>query len=889
MAQKIGNYQIVQSIGKGGMGEVFLAKDPSCPRLVALKQILPRLAQSKTIQERFLREAKLAAELAHPSIIPIYAIFEEKEHSYYTMPYVEGETLKEILRKTREQQKGGDKLHPIGGSIPALVQIFLSVCQAIAYTHAKGIIHRDLKPENIIVGKYGEVLILDWGIADFINTPDPVIEKELDLSLYTDLTDPGKIAGTITYLPPERVRGEACSTQLDIYALGVVLYQLLTLKMPFKRTSIKEFRKIMGKEELVDPVEAAPYREIPLQLSALAKKCLAFESKERIQTVEEIITAVQAYTEGKPEWIAVETLRLESKDDWAFQENVLLAKHIAITRATNVMEWVMLMVSQLSFSGNIRIEANIQLAAGSEGVGLLFNLPEADVKKGLEEGFCLWIGSTIKLFRAHVEVMQAPGVWFQEEDFHLISLEKTNRHLRLSLDGKPLFDYLSEVPIAATHIGLIYKDTLFTLEQIKISLGSQNLMVSCLAIPDAFLASKEYSKALAEYRRIGSSFPGRAEGREGLFRAGLTLLEEAKSSKKKRAMYPLALEEFGKLHATPGAPLEYLGKALVYKACQETEEEMKCLELALLRYKHHPLFPSITEHLLFRLHESSYYDRTAAFHCALLALRYLPFVFSNPDHARLLSSLSDHLEPLPFLEETEHTLPLSLAFWLAKPLTLVEFLEKDRENALFALLELGEYPLLQGAPEIELPLLCHQGSLREGLKKLKPQPDKIFFHIARTALDRNKGGLLLPLFEKIPPSPAVDPYHIHALLLESRYREAGDLLDSYPLEERVNDRSPFYTLFGCFLFATEGEAIGVAHFASATELAHPPSTALLSYYLRGLLDIKKLFFWERIQLYRQLILFYHCTEESNEVNYFLKQLKKAQAHAHTPSDRIHSH
>ena len=160
----IGPYGIVQSLGKGGMGEVYLAKDPMCGRHVALKRIRPELRLNKTIQNRFLREAQVASALSHPSIVPILAIQTIPPDVYYTMPYVEGVTLRQILRANREQ--GG---HPVIKSIPSLARIFLQVCEAVAYTHSKGILHRDLKPENIIVGKYGEVMILDWGIADCID------------------------------------------------------------------------------------------------------------------------------------------------------------------------------------------------------------------------------------------------------------------------------------------------------------------------------------------------------------------------------------------------------------------------------------------------------------------------------------------------------------------------------------------------------------------------------------------------------------------------------------------------------------------------------------------------------------------------------------------------
>jgi serine/threonine protein kinase len=304
---KIGPFELVRTLAKGGMGEVYLAKDPSCGRLIALKKIRADMLKHKTLHERFMREAKIAAQLTHPSIIPIYTICDEQSGAYYTMPYVEGETLKEILITTRQQEKKGEILHPIGGSVPALMRIFLDLCRAIAYVHAKGVLHRDLKPDNIIIGRYGEVVILDWGLADFVGQEEAVSSLE---NSSPGLTDPGKIPGTLAYMAPERAYGEKSSFLTDIYALGIILYQMLTLRLPFQRTTLAEYRKQSAHEEILDPVEAAPYRDIPLQLAGIAKKCLSPAKEERYQSVTELINELQNYSEGRPEWIPAAELNI---------------------------------------------------------------------------------------------------------------------------------------------------------------------------------------------------------------------------------------------------------------------------------------------------------------------------------------------------------------------------------------------------------------------------------------------------------------------------------------------------------------------------------------------------------------------------------------------------
>ena len=162
------------------MGEVYSVFDLFCGRRIALKKIRSDLINHMQVKRRFLKEARITCQLMHPAIIPIYSIQDSGPAAFYTMPFVEGETLKQIIRKTRQQEKKGEEPDHIGGSIPALMRIFITICQAVAYAHAKGVIHRDLKPENIIIGKYGEVLILDWGLAKFIHSPSL---REEDLSL----------------------------------------------------------------------------------------------------------------------------------------------------------------------------------------------------------------------------------------------------------------------------------------------------------------------------------------------------------------------------------------------------------------------------------------------------------------------------------------------------------------------------------------------------------------------------------------------------------------------------------------------------------------------------------------------------------------------------------
>lgn len=886
--QVIDRFEIIKSLAKGGMGEVFLAKDLTCGRIVALKKIRDDLVKKEAIRKRFLREAHLTARLTHPSIIPIYSIHSVGNSIYYSMPYVEGETLREVLRDTRQCESKG-KTHPIGSSIPTLMNIFLKVCEAIAYAHSKGIIHRDIKPENIIIGKYGEVLILDWGLIDSTDPAKTESETSLDMS---PLTKPGKVAGTLAFLAPERALGKRSTVLCDIYSLGGMLYQLLTLKLPFYRTSLPKFRKLMKHERLLELSEVAPYRDIPEHLAHIAKKCLQFHPSKRFQSVQTILKALKHYVEGHFEWIESSKLHLANKADWEFQENILLSKHIAITKEIDVMEWVYLMVSQESFTGNTKISTRVRLNNGGSGVGLLLSVPEAKERKNLEEGYSLWIGNAkqkcCKLFRNNVEVLETPDVFLKKDKWHTVSVEKIENNLYFYLDGALKFQYLSHLPLTGTHIGLLFRDTHFEMEAITVSIASHNATVNCLKVPDAFFSTKNYAQALAEYRKIGTSFIGRTEGREALFRAGITLLEKGKTKRTKKgreACFSAALEEFGKLHGTPAGPLEYFGKALVYRAMNDIEEEVKCLELSMRKFPKHPLLPPIEEEIIFRLHETSGNDRKGAYLFALLSLRFIPHFFERKDHKQLITHLTDHWEPLPFIEKSPQDRLIALAFWLAKPLTLLEIAHsrkttlQDRKNAYYSIAQLGCAHIL---PKGNQALLTSRTPLPKRVKEViatqKPTQAKCaLYSLFRSGIDANKSKELLPLFAEIKrPSTPIKLLKAEALLLENRTKEAEKLFKNLP----VDDTSPFFIHYGAYLAATEGKQAALNHFRSHESATGAPTlTSLLPLYLKKKLKFNRLFLWEQIELLRQLVLFSHCACAKKDVKLYRQRLKKALAHA----------
>lgn len=906
----IGRYLIIKTIGKGGMGEVLLAFDPICKRNVALKKIRPELMNNEMIKNRFLKEAKIAGRLTHPSIISIFSIHTDENGIYYTMPYVEGKMLKELLDEAKEEIS----IQNTKGSIPYLIRVFLSVCEAVAYTHSKKILHRDLKPNNIIIGKYGEVLILDWGIADFMDSKDKDSSSYPSDEESVEITKPGKLAGTISFMAPERAFGEEASIQTEIYSLGVILYQILTLASPFQRRNLAHFKKYAKSEKIIDPIEKAPYRNIPRQLSEICMKCLNFAKEKRYQQVEDLISDLINYIEGRPEWLLLTQLDINNKNDWAIDENIFLPKYTAITSNNDLAQWVSLMLAKKSVSGNIKIQTDICFNDSSLGLGFLLALPEPLTKFAIEEGYLLWVGlhkyPYTQLIRSNALVMEVKELDLKPHEWYQLEIEKDESVFRFFLNKKLILTYVSHIPLAGTHIGLIYKDVDFTLKNLKVYSASHNVMVNCLAVPDAFLAKKDFDTAYNEYIRISQSFPGRMEGFLALFRAGITLLEKAKT-KNDKALFQRALDEFEALHNTFGSPLEYLGKSHVYAALLEFEEEAKCLELAIRKFEKHPLLPMLKEHLFYRIHASSLQDREAAYRLLLLTILHLPSLKEKPDIQILISNLQKDWEELYFMIPHEENFSIELAFRLGRKHALIEILKelfKEKEknsilikNALFSLLELGSLEELanilenENYPLFSLALKSHGYSKEPADKKIKKKDllkvslfaiaplkftkehARIILHILKYALDNKQSELVLEYLKKIKDHNfpkefklALDAVEIHALLLAKEYNLAKKIFDEYSQEELNNDSSPLHSLYGTWLYVKKGPNKAMIHFSTVLETSHPKTTTLLSHYLTEKIEkwFKHAFFFEKKELYRQLALFYACKEDVKKESYF---------------------
>ena len=915
----IGRYLLLKSIGKGGMGEVFLAFDTTCGRRVALKRIRTDFVNSPQLRARFIREARITSQLIHPAIIPIYSIHIENDLVYYTMPYVAGQTLKQVLALAAEQESAmaADRKT----SILAHIRIFLNVIQAIAYAHARDVLHRDIKPENVIIGTYGQVIILDWGLTKLVEEVDeePVSEDAPHADLLRRLTRLGKPVGTVPYMAPERVQGKPASKQTDIYALGVILYQILTLKLPFSRKNMKTFLETWASEEFVPPEVKAPYRDIPQALSVIVKKCLSPNPEERYKSCDELLAHIENFLEGRSEWYPAKSLKVHDKADWEFQENILIAEHSAITRSSEAADWCTFMISKESFSETVRLDATVRLGEYANGLGLIFCAPDVLSRHNATEGYWLWLSAQggsrpTTLIRSSAAVLEAPDVLLSPNTTYQIALEKVDQTVSLTINNVKQFSYESHMPVVGTHVGLFVQDADVDIDAFIVSIGSQNIMVNCLSVPDAFFASHQYDRALSEYRRIGASFTGRAEGRDALFRAGVTLLEKAQRSADpaaKEALFDLARHEFQKLRHTPGAPLEYLGKALAYQRTGEFDEEVKCLELAFRRYKHHPLLRVLVEHVILRMHESSRENRVAAYQFICFVLRFLPDVAAKPSSEKLIESLNKNWEVPPFFlsdpaegdpATRRHRFCLILAFWLEKSYVASEIFEElisvpilpifHIVDCLLLFISLGQIDLLRDGLTRWRQLLCEEERtkyahlfrvfslflidkerdfLGEAKACLQGASDRFFearvlLLLMERALFLGRPEEALALYELSAPSePYLDEVlasrAFEALIATREVAKAEALASLFPQERLCSEASPLFFLYGCLLYLTRGEPAALRHFELSGDLPYPRTWALAAHVITGKLLLRpkgwlqRSFHFERRLLARQLRLY----------------------------------
>ena len=339
------SYKVMGEVGRGGIGIVLQARDLALGREVAVKILQPKHQSNIAAVTRFTREAKIAAQLQHPGIVPIYAAGQDNlDRPYIAMKLLRGSTLEELLRKRKDSRDGR----------PGHIRIFEQICQTMAYAHSRGVIHRDLKPGNVMVGTFGEVQIIDWGFARVLGTPasfeDTKELRAMEPAAATQESSALSVAGipigTPAYMAPEQAKGDlkAIDERTDVFCLGSVLAEILTGLPPHASASVREVLEEAERGDLKPVRDRLDRSGAEAELIAIAKDCLQPAKDDRPKNAAAVAERVSAFLSAAAERarrmeVSAERERSQAADERRKKRMVAVVAAFLVVIAAGVLAW----------------------------------------------------------------------------------------------------------------------------------------------------------------------------------------------------------------------------------------------------------------------------------------------------------------------------------------------------------------------------------------------------------------------------------------------------------------------------------------------------------------------------------------------------------------------
>ncbi len=295
-------YRDFAPLTQGGEAILRTCVDENLGRVVVMKTLQPQFQNLETYQKRFLREARVTAQIPHPATIPVYELSRDADgNAYFTMKKLGGRDMSDILDQISANHQPTVEQYPL----EALLNVLIQAAQCLAYAHDTGVVHRDMKPANIMIGDYGEVMVLDWGLAKVWDMDDNDDVDQLIRSgkqvMSGRLTGRGDVQGTPFYMSPEQaVETGDVDERSDIYSMGIILFEVLTGESYMSGKNFKEIKRKLLEDPVREPIRVSPKKKIPAELNAICAKALQRQPVDRYQKMSLLVDDLRAAMLGNP-------------------------------------------------------------------------------------------------------------------------------------------------------------------------------------------------------------------------------------------------------------------------------------------------------------------------------------------------------------------------------------------------------------------------------------------------------------------------------------------------------------------------------------------------------------------------------------------------------------